>query len=435
MGIHNKEQGIVRKGFQSGVRGDEQLPQAAFLHPVHQGLGKAALLVQNDAGGASHVPQPGAKAHRRPHAVQVGKAVAHHQDVLAGLDNFGDGVGYNAGTHLVALFHPLGNAAEELVPVPQLHRSLVPAPAQGHIQGLAGQGLRFVEAPLLAPRPDGHGGGDAVSGGDAANLVQNGEAAGLHLAHIPVLDDGDVPVLIQLFQEAVVFLGKGLNDMLNLAHGLASLVLLGVQKQLGEVVNHHQHHPGAGIEVLLGVDLQVVVIKEIEHHHRLRLAVGAQPIKGVHPLPHRHILPFRGAVPGEIQLGGNLRDALPKGVQPPQDMPAAVVVLPQHLSALPQNHGGHGVFRHRIPLGPKEGFPDGGKLLFGIPADAGAVEHRPNGHHPPGPQEDGEEPQLHKEVGGPRRQSADGKQPINHRAVKVHPVQHSAHPPFGQDIL
>ena len=48
--------------------------------------------------------------------------------------------------------------------------------------------------------------------------------------------------------------------MLDLAHGAAALVFLGIGKQLGVVINEHGKHIGPGIKVFLGIVLQVVII-------------------------------------------------------------------------------------------------------------------------------------------------------------------------------
>ena len=222
--------------------------------------------------------------------------------------------------------------------------------------------------------------------------------------------------------------------MLDLPHGFAALVLLGVQKQLGEVVDDHDQHPGAGIEVLLGVDLQVVVVDEIEDVHRLRLAVGADDIKVIHPAPDGDVLPLRGHLPQQVHLGHQLGDIFAEGVLPAQHMAAALVVAPEHLPVFPQDHGGHGELRHRVPLGPEEGLPEGHQLPVGIPGDARAAEQGPEGHQRPQQSQDQEQLGIHKKIGRAGYQGTEHQQSINHRAVKIHTVQHRCLPSLFPEV-
>ena len=168
-----------------------------------------------------------------------------------------------------------------------------------------------------------------------------------------------------------------------------------------------------------------MVVEEVQDVHRLGLAVGTQIIEGEHPVPHHDVLAVGAHLTGQVHLGHQVGDLPSKGVHPIQDVLAAVVVLPQHLPGLPEDHGGHGELGHRIPLGPEEGFPKGGQLLFGVPADPGAVEEGPDHRHKPRRPKDGKDPEVGEEVQGTHRQAADDEGTVDHRAVKIHPIQHT----------
>ena len=129
-----------------------------------QRLRQALFGIQHNGTGLAQCGKAGVHANGRAQTVQVGKAVAHDEDIIAGGGHFGNGVGHNTGAHLIALFHSAAGAAKKLIAVLLPQRHLVAAAAQGHIQRLAGDGLALMQAGRHGRNTDGHGRVVAVAG-------------------------------------------------------------------------------------------------------------------------------------------------------------------------------------------------------------------------------------------------------------------------------
>ena len=289
-----------------------------------------------------------------------------------------------------------------------LDSSLIAAPAQRHIQRLAGQHLSLVEVPFLAAHTNGHGGRNPVAGNHAADLIQNGKPPRNDPPHIPLLNNGDIPVLFQLPQQAMVFLSKGLNDMLDLAHDLAALVFLGVGKQLSVVVDNHQQHRRAGIKIFLGIIFQVVVIHQIGDKNRLCTMIGPDDISAVLPTAHSNIDAAVKMLRLKIHLRQQLEQALVKQVLPLQHHIPALVVDPNDLPILPGNNGSHGKAGQRILLGSKQRFPQAGKKTLVVPTDEISLDQHKSRHQQPH-QTPGEKIPPVNTIGKTYRYAADQK--------------------------
>ena len=200
MGVHHDQQGAVCSGLQRLQRTDEQgLLRIGFLSHFHQGAGQGLVSVENNVRRLFQAlvdsrPHP----HRAAHAVQVRIFVPHDEHLVAGLDVVGEGGGYNARPHLIPLFHTFREAAEELIGVALLLDShLVAAPAQSHVQGLAGPALAFGRVFGPPAHPNGHGGTHIVPGApDGTDFVQHPEPLLLGLLDVSVIHHKQVAAAV-----------------------------------------------------------------------------------------------------------------------------------------------------------------------------------------------------------------------------------------------
>lgn len=167
----------------------------------------------------------------------------------------------------------------------------------------------------------------------------------------------------------MVFLSKGLNDMLDLAHDLAALVFLGVGKQLSVVVDNHQQHRRTGIKIFLGIIFQVVVIHQIGDKNRLCTMIGPDDISAVLPAAHSNIDAAVKMLRLKIHLRQQLEQALVKQVLPLQHHIPALVVDPNDLPILPGNNGSHGKAGQRILWAPNRDSRQAGKKTLVVPTD------------------------------------------------------------------
>ena len=275
---------------------------------------------------------------------------------------------------------------------------------------------------------DGHGRVVAVAGIHCPDGIENGEAVLNDPLHIALLHHRKEAVAVQLFYQAVVFLGKGLDDMLDLPHGAAALVFLGIGKQLGVVINEHGKHIGPGIKVFLGIVLQVVIIHQTDDGQRLLGGAGVHEEHGVVPLPYHDIPAFGAAFGLPIQSGYQLRYIMPKQLLPGEHPLLGGGIAPHHLTAFPHDEGRHGQGQHGVAHDVLQRILQSSKAAAVLPGDNGHPDDAPKGEQCPRPQADIE--QGHIVAGGDGGHQAAGH--YQHRKNRTILVQSFLHkiPPF-----
>ena len=98
--------------------------------------------IQHDGAGLAQRGKAGIHADGGAKAVQVGEAVPHDEDVIAGAGHLGDGVGHDTRPHLIAFFHAAAGTADEFIPV---------FLAQGHLATTRARTLLRFSMPLETP--------------------------------------------------------------------------------------------------------------------------------------------------------------------------------------------------------------------------------------------------------------------------------------------
>ena len=382
VGVHHDEQGPVRHRLQGLLGPDEHvLLRVGSGHGVHQGTGQGLVPVDDHRRGLLQpLADGGPHAHRGAHAVQVGVLVAHDEHPVAVLHVVGEGGGDDPGAHLVPLLHALGKAAEEFVGVTLLHDShLVAAPAQGHIQGLAGPALALGDVAGAPAQPHRDGGAHVVFAAFySPHVVQHPEAPLLGLLHVGLVGEEQVPVVAEAAEKAAHLLaGPAVEHRVHLAGDAGALAPHVVPQQLLPVVEHHQAHHGLFLPVLLVDGLEVGVVHKVEKVPLL----GPGAVHGVLPAPVGH---GRALFPHHLPEGF--------GVDVPQH------VLPHKITATAQGIGKGLVGPHDVPRPAHHGHGQA-EFLQGI----GFLP----GEHPLGPpQRAGGVPPA-QQVGGAHRQQGD----------------------------
>ena len=208
--------------------------------------------VQNDFDRFAHLLNRIVKSHRCTQAVEVGKAMAHNQHVLAGIEQLAQGCRHDTGLNFGALLDALGHAAIEFVAVFILDSCLVAAASQRHIQRLSGELFSLQKALSVASDTDGEGGRHLVVCVDLAHGIEDGKAFLDDGAHVSLLKRHKVTVLFQLFDDAVVVFDVTFDLILDLAHDLGALVFARALQQLLIVVDEDDGDHRTGGEILLG---------------------------------------------------------------------------------------------------------------------------------------------------------------------------------------
>ena len=203
--IHHHQDGIAPGGFDGLLVADDHvaLILRVPLEQLHHGLDCRDLVVQHDVGLAPQGQRDPIDAHGCAEAVRVRHPVAHHQHLVLARDNLPKGMGLHAGLHAGILLHLLALAAIVGDALRRLDDGLVAAPAQGQIDGIAGEFIVLGIGQAVQPYADADGHRHLVADIDRLDLLQQVEAGLLELGHRPLAHDGQVLVLLQLLADAV----------------------------------------------------------------------------------------------------------------------------------------------------------------------------------------------------------------------------------------
>ena len=277
--IHDDQERALRAQVHRLLRRDEHiLILRLVLKRVDEARRQRATPFDDDVRAAFE-----ALRDRRPHAdrrtdaVEVGIRVAHDEHAVARLDVVGKRGRDNARAHLVALFHALGEAAEELV-CTALHADghLVAAAAERHIERMARVHLALRGRFGAAPDADGDRGRHVVFALNRAHAVEHGEALRLGLLHMLLVGDQQIAPVRHSAQEAAHRVGSPVaQDRLHLGGDTRILAAVGVARHLLAVVERDPRHDRAPLPVLPVNLLVVGVVDEIDDAS----AAGAQPVR------------------------------------------------------------------------------------------------------------------------------------------------------------
>ena len=132
--IHDNQQAFGRDHLQRLLRLQKRVFIVLVLRqPLEQRGGKVFILFNGDHGFFSKHTRAAHHADGRSETIQVRKAVAHHDHVVAVFNQFGQRVCNDARLHLGALFKTARNPAIEFKAVLVFNGDLVAAAAQCHI--------------------------------------------------------------------------------------------------------------------------------------------------------------------------------------------------------------------------------------------------------------------------------------------------------------
>ena len=263
MRIHYDQKRPLRAEVLRLLRRDEHiLVLRLMVERVDQARREGAAAVDNNTGAALE-PLRNRRPHadRRTDAVEVGIRVAHDEHAVARLDVVGKRGRDDARAHLVALFHALREAAEELVcTVRQADGNLIAAAAERHIKRVARVQLALHGRCGAAADADRNRGGHIVFAFNGAHAVEHGEALGLRLLHVLVVGDEQVAPVRQKAQEAAhrVVRPRAQNG-LHLGGDARFLAAVRIARELLAVVERDQRHNGAPVPEF-PVDLLIIGI-------------------------------------------------------------------------------------------------------------------------------------------------------------------------------
>ena len=261
VGVHHHQQGAP-VGHEHGlVAVDEGFPVLRLpAQPVDQLVGGVFLQVDDDVGLYAALSGQTADAYGAAHAVQIGKAVAHDQNLGGVPDQLGQGVGHDAGFDLGALFHLGTAAAEKLKAEPVFDDRLVAAPGQGQLNAHVGKLQRLAQISGVHAQTDADGGVDAAGALHLMHVLNNFELVVLHALQIAAFEDDQVAIPVIALDDAAVFLAPLVQLVL---HRVTDVVFDPVRLVLGQLVqivddDHRRHRSGP-----LVFQTDIVVIRYI----------------------------------------------------------------------------------------------------------------------------------------------------------------------------
>ena len=171
--------------------------------------------------------------------------------------------------------------------------------------------------------------------------------------------------------------------MLDLTHGAAALVFLGVGKQLGVVIDEHGEHIGAGVEVFLRVVLEVVIIHQRDDGKRLLGGGGVHQKDGVMP-PVDDDIPALGAAFGPpVHFRHQLRHVAAEQLLPGENGLLGGRVAPHDLAGFPDDQGGHGEIEDGIAHDVLQRVLQLGEAAAVLPGDDGHPDDAADGQQHP----------------------------------------------------
>ena len=260
--------------------------------------------------------------------------MAHDDHAVRLTHQIHQGVGQDAALDPAALFHAAGHAAVKLESVGGLHRRLIAAAAQGHVQRLLGHLLAFFQAAAAPPHADGEGQLHPFVQG--ADLVQQIEAGGHDLLHVALFHHGDVAGDRHPAQKAVGA-GKVLfQRAVERLHHMAALGVPQVGHQLLVAVHLDDEVGRAAGGVFGGGALQFGVVGQIQNGVAARAGGGKGGVAPARPL---QVLAFFLGALTQVQAGQSPAHRLEEGVLPCQQPLAEGVVVPHHRLAAEQRRG------------------------------------------------------------------------------------------------
>ena len=421
VGVHHHQQGAGVGQNDSVLAGDKGLLVLGQGAQSGDHVRRRSLArLPDDVGGHPPLAGDGAHAGGRADTVQVPVLVAHNKDSGGVGHQLPQGVGHHPALHLGALLRLLAPAAVELKVKLVFDDRLVPATAQGHLQGQGGKLKQLLEGVRLLADADGQCGGQTGGVLHLVDCIQHGELPVLKLLEIALLKEEEIAVpvvfgkhplggggpLVQSVVDAAHQGGFGivtlaLHDLLvivqgeNGQHRALCVILIPQLGQIGDI------HPVGGGQIaapslLVGAD-------HVAEHQKAALAQGH--LTGALPLAlHQPAGGEAGHRVGQLEI----KQMLPL----PCDLKKAVVG-PDHLVALrPENNHGQGGIGHGILGGHVDIVRDILDILQNLllPLGIAAAEVEVQRHH-------------HHRLHGGQRPVAPrpGGQSKEHQADKIQP--------------
>ena len=354
-GVHHHQQrsGI---GQQDGILlGDEAFTVLGLgCQMIDERAGRGHIPVDDKVRGLAQFAHHGADTGGGAHAVQIGEAVTHHEDVGAIVDQVLQGVGHHTGLDLGAFFQFLGASAVELELLGRLDDHLIAAAAEGHFDAQHGKLVELRKGAFALADADGQGGGDAFFVLNMMDALQNGELICRKAQQVFVAEDKQVAVLFQTADDAVGILCPFVDGFVDLGVQVGTL---GLAHALGQFFITVHHHDGNNRLLALVAVTQGAVVGDIHPEQGAEQAAGAGVLGTDHIAVHVILalvdLYLEGADalafddPLGIQSGHHIVDVCLKQAFGGAGDGHKALVAPQHFAAVhPQDTGGQGDIDH-----------------------------------------------------------------------------------------
>ena len=290
--------------------------------------------------------------------------MAHDEHMAALTDELHQGVGGNPGANLAAVVRLGAAAAVEGEVQPVLNDRLVAAPAQGHFNAQGREVIALLKIRAVHAQANGDGSRQSGGADHLMDLLQQRELILGSPLQIPLLEDEQEPVALELAQQSVVAVGPFGNGVTQLGVQGGDGVLRQVLGQLLIVVNEDDgyHRPGADIFVPNLVQFrQIAEIQDPQHGALAVLGPDGSAVDPIAARAQRHILGalgFSGGQPVRAEAGKDLiQILLHHGIGIPRQLAEAVIGPDDAAVSQPGQH------RRQRALPPAGGLQGVGSIL------------------------------------------------------------------------